>query len=151
MSTTSGKLRLQILEARLTRDTEMFGKMDPFVVIETRMQKLRTKTQQDAGKTPTWADEVADIDVKYVGDDMHLTVYDEEAVTDHDVVGSATMKLSTFCVDKGIDEWYEIFYEAKSAGHIRIKSKWVSGKDELQQMPKEMPKQAPSFTFTDGS
>ena len=57
--------------------------------------------------TPTWADEVAEIDVKYVGDDMHLTVMDEN-VTDSDMVGSATIKLSSFCVDGGIDEWYEI-------------------------------------------
>lgn len=34
---TSGKLRIHILEARLTRDTETFGKMDPYVVMNTRM------------------------------------------------------------------------------------------------------------------
>ena len=33
---TSGNLRLEIIEARLTRDTEFLGKMDPYVVIETR-------------------------------------------------------------------------------------------------------------------
>ena len=42
--TTSGVLTLQILEARLTRDTEFIGKMDPYVTIETRMQRLRTVT-----------------------------------------------------------------------------------------------------------
>lgn len=30
---TSGKLRLTVIEARLTRDTETFGKMDPFCKI----------------------------------------------------------------------------------------------------------------------
>ena len=34
--TTSGTLKLHILEARLTRDTEDIGKMDPYVVINTR-------------------------------------------------------------------------------------------------------------------
>ena len=43
--------------------------MDPYVTIETRMQKLKTKTMQGAGKTPKW-DQMFDVDVKYIGDDM---------------------------------------------------------------------------------
>ena len=35
---TSGALRLEIIEARLTRDTEFFSKMDPYVIIKTRME-----------------------------------------------------------------------------------------------------------------
>jgi hypothetical protein len=30
---TTGRLRLEVVEARLTRDTEAFGKMDPYVKI----------------------------------------------------------------------------------------------------------------------
>jgi len=33
---TSGKLRVHIVQAKLTRDTEAFGKMDPYVIINTR-------------------------------------------------------------------------------------------------------------------
>ena len=51
---TNGKLSLTVIEARLDRDTETFGKMDPYVVIHNRMQRLRTTTQEDAGKEPTW-------------------------------------------------------------------------------------------------
>ena len=32
----SGKLRLSVIEAKLTRDTEWFSKMDPWCQIETR-------------------------------------------------------------------------------------------------------------------
>ena len=45
------------------------------------------------------------IDVKYVGDDLHLAVLDEN-VTDSDIVGEATIKLSSLCVNNGIDEWF---------------------------------------------
>ena len=48
-----------------------------------------------------------DIDVKYVGDDMHLQVFDED-VTDSDLVGETTIKLSDFCINRGIDDWFEI-------------------------------------------
>ena len=51
---TSGKLSLTIIEARLERDTEMFGKMDPYAVIKYRQETFRTKEHTDGGKTPTW-------------------------------------------------------------------------------------------------
>ena len=38
---------------------------------------MRTRTLQGAGKTPKW-DQVFDIDVKYIGDDMNVTVWDED-------------------------------------------------------------------------
>ena len=85
---TSGILRLTVVEAKLTRDTEWFSKMDPWTQIETRQQKLRTRTLQGAGKTPKW-DQVFDIDVKYIGDDMIVTVFDEDVVTS-DLVSRST-------------------------------------------------------------
>jgi len=78
---TTGTLRLHVIEAKLTRDTEWFSKMDPYTVIETRQQKLRTKTMDNAGKTPKW-DQIFDLDVKYIGDDIVVTVYDEDLTSD---------------------------------------------------------------------
>ena len=72
---TSGRLRLHIIEAKLTRDTEVFSKMDPFAKLEVRDQSYKTKVLDGAGKKPKW-DEVWDIDVKYVGDDMNIEVRD---------------------------------------------------------------------------
>ena len=66
----SGKLKLTVVEAKLTRDTEaMFNKMDPFVTLKLREQNFKTKVLQGAGKTPKW-DEAFDFDVKYIGDDL---------------------------------------------------------------------------------
>ena len=66
---TNGILSLTIVEARLDRDTETFGEMDPYVVIHNRMQKVRTVTKEEAGKEPIW-NETVDLDVKYIGDDI---------------------------------------------------------------------------------
>ena len=51
---TTGKLRLTIVEANLTRDTEAFGKMDPYVKFMVREQVFRSKTMKNAGKKPKW-------------------------------------------------------------------------------------------------
>ncbi len=39
---TKAVLALKIVEAQLIRDTEMFGKMDPFMMIEVKERKYRT-------------------------------------------------------------------------------------------------------------
>ena len=147
---TTGTLKIMILEARLTRDTEMFGKMDPYVIIETRMQRVRTATQEDAGKTPAWADEVIDIDVKYIGDDMHLAIMDEN-MTEDETIGEATIKLSAFTGGSdGLDEWYEVSFKGEPAGHIHLKSKWEPTGGELEEKPEEEPKEQPVLMMSNG-
>jgi Ca2+-dependent lipid-binding protein len=61
---------------------------------------------QGAGKTPKW-DEAFDFDVKYIGDDLQVEVYDEDTVS-NDRVGSVNIKISALCTNGGIDEWFEI-------------------------------------------
>ena len=96
--------------------------MDPYVVIETRQQKVRTKTMQGAGKTPQW-NQIFDIDVKYIGDDMKLQCLDED-VTSSDLIGETNIKLSSLCVNGGLDEWFSIAYKGKQSGQIHLKGKW---------------------------
>ena len=119
---TSGSLRLSVIEAKLTRDTEWFSKMDPYCVIETRHQKVRTRTINEAGKTPKW-NQVFDIDVKYIGDDMIVTVYDED-VTSDDLVGKTTIKLSSLCINGGLDDWFPIQFKGRQSGQVHLKGDW---------------------------
>lgn len=46
-----------VKEAKLTRDTEFFGKMDPFCKIEVNGKAYKTKVHNGGGKTPKWGDE----------------------------------------------------------------------------------------------
>ena len=71
---THGTLKLHVEEARLERDVEMFGAMDPYVTIEYRMQRMRTKTHGDAGKTTKW-NQCLDIDVKYIDVDTTASLH----------------------------------------------------------------------------
>ena len=111
---------MTVIEARLTRDTETFGKMDPYVKISTRQQQFKTAVKNGAGKTPMW-NQTFNIDVKYIGDDMTVQVYDEDPGSD-DIIGEATMKLSALCVNGGIDEWFQIAYRGKSSGQLHLKA-----------------------------
>ena len=69
---------------------------------------------QGAGKTPKW-EQIFDIDVKYIGDDMSVTVFDED-VTTSDTVGSTSIKISALCTNGGLDDWFPIQYRGKQSG-----------------------------------
>ena len=127
---TSGKLRVYMIEAKLKRDTETFGKMDPYIVMNSRMQRTRTKTAQNQGKTPKWPGEFMDIDVKYVGDDLNLQVFDED-VTTSELIGETSIKLSALCIGSGLDEWFEITYKGKNAGQVHLRSEWKPDGQQL--------------------
>jgi Ca2+-dependent lipid-binding protein len=45
---------LTVVDAKLTRDVELVGKMDPFVVIKVDGKELKTKTIDNGGKNPVW-------------------------------------------------------------------------------------------------
>ena len=55
-----GTLKIEIVEANLTRDVETFSKMDPYVQADwtdqTSKEKKSYKTKQidEAGKVPNW-------------------------------------------------------------------------------------------------
>jgi hypothetical protein len=147
---TSGKLRVHIIAAKLTRDTETFGKMDPYVIISTRMQRVRTKTAMNQGKTPQWINEFMDIDVKYIGDDMLLQVFDED-VTDSDHIGENNIKLSSLCVNGGIDEWFEIQHKGKKSGSVHLKSEWNPSGQPLMQINPNDRFAPPPVMFTNGT
>ena len=147
---TSGSLHLEVIEARLTRDTSTFTSMDPYVKITYRMQEFKTETNN--GKNPEW-NEAFDIDVKYVGDDMIIKVLDKCMEGDDDVstvyfisflihattliyaqVGEMNIKASSLCSGTGIDDWFPIHYKGKQSGQLHLKSTWApAGTEDAAQ------------------
>jgi Ca2+-dependent lipid-binding protein len=83
-----GIFKLHIHEAKLYRDTEFMGHMDPFVLVEVTPEKkeYRTKVLNDAGKNPSW-DEIIDIPIASLKDtNFKITCYDEDIMM-NDFVG----------------------------------------------------------------
>jgi len=42
------------VEGNLIKDTEFWGNMDPFIVLEVGNEKFKTTTVQEGGKNPVW-------------------------------------------------------------------------------------------------
>jgi len=51
-----GLLSLEIVEGQLIKDTELWGEMDPFVVVDYQEVKYKTTTAKDGGRKPKWGE-----------------------------------------------------------------------------------------------
>ena len=120
---TSGTLKITVVGARFDRDVEIFGTQDPYVVIRNRYESKRTKTHTDGGKEPEWNEEI-ELDVKYIGDDMELEVKDDNVILADEVLGVATIKMSSLCIPGGIDDWWEVAVNGKKTGAIHLIGNW---------------------------
>lgn len=52
-----GKIFIKIKEAKLKRDTDAIGKMDPYCIIDINDINKKTKVLKSAGKNPIWMEE----------------------------------------------------------------------------------------------
>jgi len=119
-----GILRIEVVEAHLKRDTDFFGKMDPFCFMRVREATWKSQVCNGGGKNPKWQGQVFAVDVKYFGDDLFIDIRDDD-VTGTDNVGENTIKLSSLIIqDRGINEWFELQYKGKSAGRVHLICEW---------------------------
>lgn len=73
-----GLLKVEVVEAHLTHDTDFWTKMDPFVKMQIREQTWNSAVCKSGGKKPHWINQIFPIDVKYFGDDLTMDVRDED-------------------------------------------------------------------------
>lgn len=114
-------LTLVILDAVLTHDTELFGKMDPFVKVVSDHLKLSTRVHEKGGKKPSW-NQPFNIDMDFLGTEVSFTVLDQD-LAKQDIVGQCVLKKADLDVDGAQERTLDLTWgpKAKPAGTLRIK------------------------------
>ncbi|XP_026427407.1 elicitor-responsive protein 1-like isoform X1 [Papaver somniferum] len=96
---TRGILEVLLVDACLLKDTDLVGKMDPYVVIKFGDQKRKsTVSRTGQGKTPVWNEKLK-LDVEYAGNirDEHpqyklsFKIMDKDRFSKNDFVGELTI------------------------------------------------------------
>ena len=95
-----GSLRVKVIRGVLHRTTELFGEMDPFVMLVYGKKKYKTKTCQNGGKTPSWNQNLQIPEIT-LEDEVKISCFDKDIIYD-DCIGFRAMKFSEFVrsVDK---------------------------------------------------
>ncbi|CDW90650.1 c2 domain containing protein [Stylonychia lemnae] len=105
-------IQLTLIQGFLHRDTEIIGKMDPYVVFSHQDIKVRSKTKSNAGQKPVWG-ETFSFKSNNLYEDLDIQVFDE------DLIGSKVAgKLQ---LDVKFSEIKQQKFDAKSQGELYVK------------------------------
>ena len=102
-------------EAKLERDTDWIGKMDPWCQVDTEGgQSLRTRTLNGAGKTPVWQQAFYLQINDNLDEQVTLSVWDEDR-RNHDLVGEKIYRISDWLKEDGgeLDDWFPVDYKGR--------------------------------------
>ncbi len=118
----SGRVIFKPIEAKLTRDTELVGKMDPYVKAIIGDKKAKGKVCENGGKTPKWNDS---FNVKRRFEPVcFIEVIDEDPGKD-DIIGVGQIDLSHLVPKVPSKKWHPIYYKQKQAGEILIEVTFI--------------------------
>lgn len=115
-------MTITLVEGKLVRNTEYLGEMDPYCTLTFKNQKFKTKVHDNGGKKPVW-NESFSIEVESPTEEIVLRCWDLD-LTSSSPIGFATIKLSSLMINCGIEDWFPIIFENKTAGEIFIRSKF---------------------------
>eukprot|EP00276_Gloeochaete_wittrockiana_P005123 CAMPEP_0184657288 /NCGR_PEP_ID=MMETSP0308-20130426/18399_1 /TAXON_ID=38269 /ORGANISM="Gloeochaete witrockiana, Strain SAG 46.84" /LENGTH=264 /DNA_ID=CAMNT_0027094953 /DNA_START=199 /DNA_END=996 /DNA_ORIENTATION=+ len=118
----NGKLHVTIGGCRKLKDTETFGKMDPYVIIRIGGQKNRTKTKENAGRSPVFNESFKFDIIPSTNPVVSFEVMDSDVGKD-DFVGGLECNFGEMATQgRTIDGWYGLKRKSgKPAGEIQIK------------------------------
>ena len=88
-----GVLEMFMIEAKLEKDTELFGEMDPYTKITISGKSYETNVCENAGKNPVWNMKLK-IPIESVTEEMKIEVLDKDMTVD-DLVGKRNVNLFT--------------------------------------------------------
>ena len=130
----TGNLTVRPVCAKLKEDTDFFTKMDPYCKVTVGSQTFKTKTHNNAGKNPQWAD-CLNFEIK--GDNMlHVVIYDKDFITSDDFVAESYVNLIDVFQKGQVANWFPLKKKGKNSGQINLSMNFVpSGSGMHTQMP----------------
>ena len=115
-------LHVKVIQAEFHIDTDIFGNMDPYVIIEHNKKKYQTAVKKNAGQHPVWDDsESFTLTLTSLEDDIKFAAYDQDLIYD-DFLGMNIFKAS-FVAQFEKSGWVSLFIKTMKSGEIEIQSK----------------------------
>lgn len=127
-SSQHGSFKITVVKARLTRDVESFGKMDPYAKVTYESKSYVTDVQDDVGKNPVW-NKMFSFDVFNNKSVINIQVFDEGTISDT-LIGGMDLPLKSLISNDSSETLYDIQYKGKKAGAITLKTEWIEGNAE---------------------
>ncbi|KAI3882966.1 hypothetical protein MKW92_046877 [Papaver armeniacum] len=89
----SGLLEIMLVDAQGLPESDVMGKMDPYVTVQYKNQKLRSSVAKGQGTNPVWNDKLT-LWVEYPEPDGQYNVvfkiFDRDTISRDDLIGETT-------------------------------------------------------------
>ena len=134
---------MAVLSAIRLRDTQTFGKQDPYVVLKCggHADTFRTKVCRDGGTAPKWNERFTFALAGTEGNELNLRIWNRNTMTSDKCIGSATVKLDAVFKNETDDVDVEVFdTKGRAAGVINLVLTFTpSGSYVVQQQQQQQP------------
>lgn len=126
----SGNIVIRPLTAKLTRNTEFFGKMDPLVKVLVGSRFQQSGIARKGHKCPGWETELV---LRRLNEDIiHFEVWDKD-ILKGDLIGSGDLSFSKiFQMGNRVSGWIPLFYKGKDAGELLVDVQFIP---DVSQQP----------------
>ena len=120
-----GKLVLHVEEAKVTRDTETFGTMDPYCQVIFNGKTTCTPVKTDAGKTPKWNFRM-ELNVEDVMAPILFKIYNKNLMSDDQICHTTDLKIFNLIgPNNGMTEQFHTYYEKKDRGTLTLRTQFI--------------------------
>ncbi len=121
----TGTLVVRPLTAALSNDGELFGKADPYVVVQVGNQKQQTQVHKDGGKNPRWNDSLQfSLNNDQV---MVFWIMDRDHMSAGDCIGEGQVNLMDIVQRRSVNQSYPVLRKGKPNGTINLAVDFTPG------------------------
>lgn len=123
---SGGTLQVTVKEGKLLRNTELIGKMDPFILITYNSEKFKTNVIQEGGMAPVWNCTLPIPILQFDKAALNFKCFDEDVGKD-DFIGEANFKASQLIREFNRTKASKLIlkYNNSPAAEINIEAKFI--------------------------
>lgn len=109
---------------------DLFGDMDPYIMIHCNDAKYCTKVKRNAGCLPSWKydEQKFEIKLKTHHEMIRLSAYDQDVIFDDFLGKSKEYKASVLADITSQADWVDLFDGDKKSGCVKIQCKLIPNK-----------------------
>jgi len=124
-----GTLTFKPIEANLTHNTDILGKMNPLCSFVIGHEKHDSQPCIKGGKHPHWNDSVS-VHVTESDPQVKLHLVDKAMLFHDDTIGSCFINLKDLEAQRQSRSWYPLTFKNESAGYILVETTYQPDKGE---------------------
>ena len=118
-----GTLVVKPQYARLTHDTDVIARMDPYCSVKIGSQIQNTAVCENGGQNPNWAGASLSYQIGFE-DIVNIEVWDKDFISKNDMIGQGYLSLSAVASVSKSAHTCQLMFQGRAAGEVYLQFEW---------------------------